>query len=296
MLARLQKLTTLGIVIAAIMWALAFAHTDSPVLAAGGLLLIVFGYALVLFAEFVILRVVSRNDAAPTATIMQLVCAWVGEVATGPLVFCWRQPFRSNAISDFLPPSHDRRGVVFVHGFLANRGLWNPLMKECCRIGLPFVAVNLEPVFGSIDEYPSIIESAVTRLEAVTGRAPVIVAHSMGGLAVRAWLDMYQSDLRVHHVITVGTPHQGTYLGRFAHSRNTRQMRLKDDWRLQLEAREPAQRFRRFTCFYGHCDNIVIPSSNATLPGADNRHVTGVAHVRMAYRTEVFDEILRWAA
>ena len=46
-----------------------------------------------------------------------------------------------------------------------------------------------------------------------------------------------------------------------------------------LAAREPAQRFERFTCFYGHCDNIVFPASTATLPGADNRHIAG--HARM---------------
>jgi triacylglycerol esterase/lipase EstA (alpha/beta hydrolase family) len=286
----------MGIVIAAVAWAIAFTHADSPALAAGGLLLIVFGYALVLAAEFVVLHVSNRNDPTPAATLKQLVRAWLGEIVTGPLVFCWRQPFLSNTIADCLAAHDGRHGVVLVHGFLANRGLWNPLMKDLRRLGIPFIAVNLEPIFGSIDDYPHIIESAVTRLEASTGRASVIVAHSMGGLAVRAWLDAYQADHRVHRVITVGTPHRGTYLGRFAQSPNTRQMRLEDEWRLRLEAREPAQRLRGFTCFYGHCDNIVIPSSNATLPGADNRHLSGVAHVHMLYREEVFDEVLHWTA
>ena len=59
-------------------------------------------------------------------------------------------------------------------------------------------------------------------------------------------------------------------------------------------SREPAQRFERFTCFYGHCDNIVFPASTATLPGADNRHVAGCAHVQMAHQDEVFSEVLRW--
>ena len=78
--------------------------------------------------------------------------------------------------------------MLFVHGFFCNRGLWNPWMRRLRAAGIPFVAVNLEPVFGSIDSYASIVEAAVRSLEQATGGAPVIVAHSMGGLAVRSWL------------------------------------------------------------------------------------------------------------
>jgi triacylglycerol esterase/lipase EstA (alpha/beta hydrolase family) len=121
---------------------------------------------------------------------------------------------------------------------------------------------------------------------------PVVVAHSMGGLAVRAWLDAFEADARVHHVITIGTPHHGTVLAQFAFSPNADQMRLSSAWRQRLAAREPAQRFARFTCFYGNCDNVVFPASAATMPFADNRHLPGVAHVHMTTSDEVFDELL----
>jgi triacylglycerol lipase len=94
--------------------------------------------------------------------------------------------------------------------------------------------------------------------------------------------------------VTIGSPHRGTFLGRFGHAHNTRQMCLGSEWQLQLASREPPLRFERFTCFYGHCDNVVFPASTATLPGADNRHVAGVAHVHMAHQEEVFHEVLRW--
>jgi triacylglycerol esterase/lipase EstA (alpha/beta hydrolase family) len=209
-------------------------------------------------------------------------------------VFCWRQPFRSRAEPDFLPEAPGRRGVVLVHGFVCNRGLWNPMMAWLRSRGVPFVAVNLEPVFGSIDRYADIVEAAVRRVEAATGQPPVIVAHSMGGLATRAWMAAHDADERVHRVITIGTPHHGTLLGGFGHTRNAREMRLGSDWQRRLSAREPPGRFERFTCFYGHCDNIVFPASSATLPGADNRHVASVAHVQMAHQDEVWNEVLRW--
>jgi triacylglycerol lipase len=294
MLARLQQFTTLGLLIAALAWAAYFANTGRMGWAAAGAAMIVFGYALFLAAEFVMLWFVNRHDPAPRATPWQHLVAWWGEVVTAPQVFCWRQPFRSNAIADFLPAGVRRRGVVFVHGFVCNRGLWNPQMRKLRERGVPFVAVNLEPVFGSIDHYAGIIEDAVKRIETATGRAPVIVAHSMGGLAVRAWLDAHQGDERASRIITIGTPHRGTFLGKYALSPNAKQMRLSSDWQTRLSTREPPERFKRFTCFYGHCDNIVFPASTATLQGADNLHIPGVAHVRMAHQDEVFNEVLRW--
>jgi triacylglycerol esterase/lipase EstA (alpha/beta hydrolase family) len=294
MLAHLQQATTIGLLLAAVAWAAWFVHAGNRTMAVAGALLIVFGYAIVLAIEFMLLRRANRADPAPSATRWQLVTAWWGEVLTAPQVFCWRQPFRSAVEPDFLPDAPGRRGVLLVHGFVCNRGLWNPMMARLRSLGVPFVAVNLEPVFGSIDRYAEIIEHAVQRLVAHTGCPPVIVAHSMGGLATRAWMAAHHGDTRVHRVITIGTPHHGTLLGKFGYTPNARQMRVGSDWQRRLAAREPQERFGRFTCFYGHCDNIVFPASTATLPGADNRHMAGVAHVHMAHQEEVFSEVLRW--
>jgi triacylglycerol lipase len=296
MLSRLQQGITLGLLVAAAVWAAWFSATGSPHLAWLGALLIVFGYALFLALEFAFLRWINRADPAPQASSSQLLRAWWGEVLTAPQVFCWRQPFRSRAIPDWLPErsGETSRGIVLVHGFVCNRAVWNPWMTRLRAQDIPYIAVNLEPVFGSIDDYADIIDRAVQRIEAATGREPVVVAHSMGGLAVRAWLNRFAADSRVRRVITVGSPHHGTWMGRFAHTRNTREMRLNSAWRQALIEQEPAERHAAFTCFYSHCDNIAFPASTATLPGADNRHVPGVAHVHLLFHNEVYSEALRW--
>jgi triacylglycerol esterase/lipase EstA (alpha/beta hydrolase family) len=295
MLARLQQLTTGAVMAAAVAWLVFAAHRGWSGAAVLGALLIVFCYAPVLALEFVLLGWTHGSDPTPRASASARVRAWWGEMWTAPRVFYWRQPFRSQAQPDCLPAAgRDRRGVLLVHGFVCNRGFWNPWMARLRAAGVPFVAVNLEPVFGEIDRYAPIVERAVQRLEASTGRPPVIVAHSMGGLAVRAWLAAQRSDARVHRVITIGTPHRGTWLGRFGRTPNTRQMRIGSAWLHRLSAGEPAERHARFTCFYSHCDNIVFPPANATLPGADNRHLPGWSHVHLAFHPAVFDEVLRW--
>ena len=292
MLARLQQATTLALLAVASLWAWWFAQQGRPLLAAVGAAGVVFSYAAVLALEMTLMARVNRNDAAPRAALPQIVRGWWSEVTTAPRVFCWRQPFRSKLVGDQL--SGTTRGVVLVHGFVCNRGLWNPWLTRLREFGTPVVAVNLEPVFGSIDAYPATIEAAVGQIERATRQAPVIVAHSMGGLAVRAWLDRYEALGRVHRVITIGTPHHGTWLACLSQTPNGCQMRLGSAWLASLAARESDALRRCFTCFYGHCDNIVFPASSATLAGADNRHLEAIAHVAMTYHPDVFRELMRW--
>ena len=295
MIARVQQLATLTLIFAALAWALFFGVQGAFAVAACGTLLILLGYALFLGLEFLLLAFFGADLSVGRPSPAQLMSAWASEVLRAPLIFCWRQPFRSQSESDLttaLQPA--QRGVIFVHGFFCNRGFWNPWMKTLRERGVPFIAVNLEPPFGSIGGYAGIIESAVERIEAATRHPPVIVAHSMGGLAVRAWLAGRARGHRPHRVITIGSPHWGTRLARFARTVNGLEMRSSSTWIDLLASGETLADRARFTCFYGNCDNIVFPASAATLSGADNRHLPGTAHVQMAFHREVMRELLRW--
>jgi hypothetical protein len=287
-LARLQQVTTLGLLALSLAW-LAWHWGRSPSVALIGALAIFFGYSFVLAIEFVLVKIVGEEDAVPVPTWGQLLRAWWAETRAALAVFFWRQPFRWRAEPNLLDDARGRRGVVLVHGFVCNRGFWNPWMARLRAAGHPFIAVNLEPVFGSIDQYATIVDDAVERITHATGERPLVVGHSMGGLAVRAWLRARGGAARVHRVITIGTPHGGTWLGRFSHTSNGRQMRLSGEWIRELSRAQPQT---AFTCWYSNCDNIVFPASTATLPGADNRHIAGVAHVELAFDPRVMAHAL----
>jgi len=300
MLARLQKILALTMLLLGIGW-VAWALPVSMALALTGVLVLALGHAVFLAIEFVMVYVVNRRDSVPYAGFIAMVRAWVGECIMAPRVFLWRQPFRSHAVPDSLAADagvdiKGRRGVVFVHGFVCNRGFWNPWMQQLKGRGHVYLAVNLEPVFGSIHEYIPQIDAAVVQVTQATGLPPMVICHSMGGLAVRAWLRANhaagQPDSRVHHIVTIGSPHHGTWLSRFAFSANGTQMRRQGAWLETLARDESASRMQRFTCFYSNCDNIVFPASTAMLPGADNRLVRGAAHVDMAFDESVMRQSL----
>lgn len=292
-LARMQQLTTSLWLLGLLAWVCWWARRGQMDVACVGAMVWIAGHALWLGLTFLTAWVVGRHDPAPKPTVGQRLAAWWGEVCCAPRVFFWRQPFRSQAFPDALQAqARGGIGVLLVHGFVCNRGLWNPWLCRLTALGVPVAAVSLEPVFGSIDDYVGQLEEAVRRMELATSEKPLLVGHSMGGLAIRAWMRAHNGAERVHGVVTIGTPHHGTWLGRWSFSANGQQMRLDSDWLAQLAASETASSRSLFLCCYSHCDNIVFPVSSACLPGAQLCHVSATAHIDLIHHPRVMAEVL----
>lgn len=297
---KLHRSVLLALLALAVVWGWWWLSRGAVVTAWVGAVLILLIHAPVLALEFVLMHRINRDDAAPRACWGEVVSAWWAECRLGVLMFGWAMPFRSRRFDDHVPANAaGRRGVVLVHGFLCNRGVWNGWMSKLLLRDVPFIAVNLETPFASIDSYAPTIDAAVERLTRATGLAPVVVAHSMGGLAMRAWLrhraaiDGWQEGQELHHVFTLGTPHRGTAITMLQATTNVREMRSNSVWVGALATQEAATLRARFTCYYSHCDNIVFPASTATLPGADNRHVRATAHMQLIEVDAIFEAVLK---
>jgi triacylglycerol lipase len=286
--ARLQRGMTLGGLV--ISWLLAvyfwpqypgwaIMAASMPVLAVATLVAVPCGWA----------AYVNRTDSVLRASVLQWLQAWLAECRSAALVFMWWQPFRHRAITDQLSPTQGQRGMVLVHGYLCNRALWTQWMLQLKRQGRVFVAVDLEPAFGSIGAYAGVIDEAVRAVEAATGLPPVVVCHSMGGLAIRAWAQSVgeQGMRRVHRIFTLGTPHQGTKLAALSHTTNGQEMRQGSKWLRANALNLPASFAKQTTCFFSHCDSIVFPASTACFPGADHQHQEGLAHVQLVFAPDI---------
>ena len=287
--ARWQKILVLGWLLASAAW-LAWAWPRSLALALGGWAIAASTSLAWLGLQFVLMRRINRRDATPAAGRWALLRAWWLEALTCTWVFGWLQPFAHRQQPDWLPATPTgQRGVVLVHGFLCNRGVWLPWLPELRARGHAYVALTLEPAFGSVDDYVAAIDTAMRQVQAATGLPPVLVGHSMGGLAARAWLRTLAQPpaQRVHRILTLGTPHHGTWPARFSHTTNGMQMRLDSPWLQALAASEGAAQRALFSCWYSDCDNIVYPTRSATLDGADNHLLQGLGHVHMLYAPQV---------
>lgn len=241
-------------------------------------------------------RAMGQADAPPVAYpgLHIWMGAWLQEVVASVRTFGWQQPWQHARHPDHLPPqAAGRQGVLLVHGFVCNRGFWNRWMPELRAAGIPHVAVSLGPPFRDIALQAQGIEQAWQGLMQATGRPPLLVGHSMGGLMIRSWLGSKPREIaQAHEVITIGTPHHGTALAQMARSEPALQMQLLSDFLRSLAEREDAALRARWTCYWSVCDNIVFPANTATLPGARNLCIPGRPHVALAQAPEILQDVM----
>lgn len=293
---RLQRLTFLFRWIGGPLLAALAAWHWAPWIGVAVLALFVLAPPLVMLPHFLALRFVPPAPGLPVAPMGDLLQAWWREVVSVTRVFGWQQPWAEHQEPDFIPDAaqaRGRRGIVFLHGYNCNRGMWNRWMGPLRARGVPFIAVTQEPAFGSIERYVPQIDAAMRTLQERTGLPPLIVAHSMGGLSARAWWRSTGHDFgRIHRILTLGTPHHGTLLAKLGTTENARQMRGDSEWLNQLAREEPAQLAGHFDCLYGHCDQIVFPAETAVLPGARVLHLPARGHLQLVFEPQAFQRAL----
>ena len=180
--------------------------------------------------------------------------------------------------------------VILVHGFICNARLWDEITPVLREQGHTVLAINLEPVFTSIDNYAPLIEQAVQALRAHTGQNRVaLVGHSMGGLAIRAWIRRYGTT-HVARAITLGTPHAGTRLGRRPTVPNGTQMMWQSRWLAELAESETVSTRALFRIALTPQDEIVFPQRAQTLAGVEPAVFEGLGHLELC-TSEV---VTRW--
>jgi len=216
------------------------------------------------------------------------------EFVASSRVFLLQQPWA------YAPPAIEQASasparipVVLVHGYLCNHRVWNVMSRRLRDAGHPVLAVDLEPLFISIDLYAPLIEQAVLALCRQTGAEKVaLIGHSMGGLAIRAWMRSHGAS-RVARVITLGTPHAGTQIDPRPRSTNGRQMLLRSAWLQELSTSETASTRELFRIALTPHDNIVYPQREQVLKGVPVTEFEGLGHVELCLHGGVVAWVLQ---
>lgn len=188
--------------------------------------------------------------------------------------------------------------VLLLHGYGCNSGYWAHLVPLLDAARISHATLDLAPLTGDIDSYAAGIEDGVAALCRDTGASRiVIVGHSMGGLAARAWMRVHGAA-RVARLVTLGTPHHGTCLAALGPGINARQMQRSGvagpecEWLGILTRDEDPAARARITSIYSHHDNIVAPQTSSELPGARNLAFGGVGHVALGRNRRVLAAVM----
>jgi pimeloyl-ACP methyl ester carboxylesterase len=205
-----------------------------------------------------------------------------------------------------LPPNHralligdvEAAGtpIVLIHGVVDNRSIFTVLRRGLRRRGFGrILGVNYSPLSDDVRDVAERVRDTVEELCAETGYERVhLIGHSMGGLVARYYVQRLGGDQRVHTVVTLGTPHSGTYAARLVPHPVARQLRPGSD--LIAELAEPAPGCKtRFVAFWSDFDQMVIPTGSARLEHPDlaarNVFVRGVGHLSLPIDGRVVHEI-----
>jgi triacylglycerol lipase len=267
----------------------AYSHSASLIMMIVVGIVALFIVQVVMVALQFLLSAVSNKGLAGMG-VSGLLRAYWGELCNATVVFGLHQVVGVSSVMDSLNSTQGKRGVLLVHGYFCNRGLWRTEMARLRAKGVPHIAITLEPAFGSISHYAKALNDAVEKLYTLTSMPPVIVGHSMGGLAARAYVAAYGAD-RIARIITLGTPHHGTFQALAGMGENTQEMRLNSAWQATNAAQLSEAARAKFICFYSNGDNIVSPFESAKLEGADNRFVQSSGHLHLAFTSDFRDEL-----
>jgi pimeloyl-ACP methyl ester carboxylesterase len=229
--------------------------------------------------------------AEPTA---QWVRALRGELLASAHFFLLRQPW-SFAKPTLQPATGAQASVpvLLVHGFVSNHRAWDSLVTALQAQGHCVMAIDLEPLFCSIDDYAAQLEQAVQTLRQHSGQGQVaLVGHSMGGLAIRAWMRRF-GTAHVARAITLGAPHAGTQAKAMASTVNSVQAGWHSDWLQELAASETDTTRSLFRLALSPQDNIVFPQRAQTLPGVAPMVFEGRGHLQLLTDPQVQQWLLQ---
>ena len=104
--------------------------------------------------------------------------------------------------------------ILLVHGMADNRSVFTLLRLGLRRRGFgQMTTMNYSILTGDIRVAAAQLAEEVEALVAETGYERIhVVGHSMGGLIARYYVTRLGGDERVHTLVTLGSPHHGTYL------------------------------------------------------------------------------------
>lgn len=290
MLARaLRRLLLLELIIyVAFAWGLV--HDAGWTMLAAGMFMLGFALALRALGIGVTFALAGRNAGAKPSGNRIGFAGWLrmyfAELGAYIILYKLLQPFESLFMGAQRPrpPARLAPPVLLLHGYICNRGFMLPLQRFLHRHGVTTFSYNLEPVYVGIDSYCDGLARRIEQICAATGTGKIVIlAHSMGGLAARAYLRKYGAA-RVATLITLGTPHHGTALARLGAGENARQMVPGSAW-LRLLNQHPIA--IPAVSIFSDQDNIVSPRASAALAGAKLIELYGVGHLTMAFSRHV---------
>jgi triacylglycerol esterase/lipase EstA (alpha/beta hydrolase family) len=183
--------------------------------------------------------------------------------------------------------------VVLLHGFFMNRTQWLWLGRRLAERGLG-------PLYGTTYFSPQTVAQSARHLERfiehVRAREDAervdIVAHSLGGVVARYYVEQLDGAAQVGQLITIGSPHRGTRLARFGLGLVPSAREVAAESQLLAELAPPDG--ATYVSLWSRADAVIIPADASSIAPVGEDHVfDDLGHLSMLLSRRVVDAIAK---
>lgn len=189
-------------------------------------------------------------------------------------------------------PSGSAR-VVFVHGIFQSGRMFAPVVRMLEARGRECLVPKLTPADARLGLEP-LASQLKTAIEQRWGDSEKIhiVAHSMGGLVSREYLQHLGGHARCLSLTTLATPHHGTLAAWCYPGKGAMQMRRGSAFLTGLKETEDRLRGIPLHSYYTPMDLIILPYTSSEWGMAHNRVVRAPAHPLVLFAPPVVRHIV----
>ncbi|HSP42930.1 MAG TPA: alpha/beta fold hydrolase, partial [Luteolibacter sp.] len=183
--------------------------------------------------------------------------------------------------------------VVFVHGIFQSGRMFAPVVRMLEARGCECLVPRLTPADArnGLEPLAGQLKSAIDRRWDDSGKIH-IVAHSMGGLISRQYLQHLGGHARCQSLTTLATPHHGTLAAWCYPGKGATQMRRGSAFLTELKNTEHCLRGIALHSYYTPMDLIILPYTSSEWQMAENRIVRAPAHPLVMFAPRVVRHIM----
>ena len=135
-------------------------------------------------------------------------------------------------------PHHQPPKVLLVHGLFMRATMLRPMMAQLRRRGYQCLALTYPTRNQTLHDS---VAQHLPQIQDFAGDASLFaIGHSLGGLYLRHLHQQWPQGLAAGRVVTLGTPHLGSKVGRYFYERPWRRRILGHCWEQGLDGNAPA--------------------------------------------------------
>ncbi len=187
----------------------------------------------------------------------------------------------------------NRHPVVLLHGFAMNRTNWIFLGRRLARRGIG-------PLYGTSYFSPQSVRHSAEHLARFVARVREreecervdIVAHSLGGVVARYYVERLDGAKKIGRVVTIGSPHKGTIIARLgALFPSARETFHNSSFYAELGPLS-RQNGVAFTSVWSRADAIIEPPESSSIaPAGEDRIFEDLGHLSLLLSPRVLDTV-----